>query len=80
MAKEFVYNPEKPCIVLLNGEDVGALVAGRFYRFDSNHRGNIDTYDLIGNLFFELGETVGYLEGYTIILEKTKETFDLIEA
>lgn len=75
MDKEFVYNPSNPCIVLRNGEDIGALVAGRLYRFDSHS----EEYVLIDNLLFQYGKKIGRLEGRTVICELTNEVFELIE-
>jgi len=80
MDKDFVYNPEPPCIVLRNGEDVGALVAGRLYRFDCGLKGCPDTCILVDDLLFEFGERVGHLEGNKIVIEASQETLELIES
>lgn len=78
MDREFVYNPDKPCVVFRNGEDIGALVAGQLYLFDSNLK-CVEACILVENLFFQFGEKIGRLEGEKIFLESYNEVLELLE-
>ncbi|MFJ2462884.1 hypothetical protein [Pseudomonas sp. NPDC087615] len=83
MDKEFSYNPQIPCIVLHNGQDVGALVAGRLYRFDSSlTAANLHTEAefLVDNVLFQYGEPIGHLEGRRLIIDSRCEILELVEA
>ncbi|MQU60149.1 hypothetical protein GHO26_20505 [Pseudomonas helleri] len=75
MEKEFVYNPLNPCIVLHNGKDIGALVDGRLYRFDSCG----EVYLVLDSVVFQYGQEIGKIEGFKIILNNTGEILELFE-
>lgn len=77
MDNDFVYNPDKPLVVLRDGKDVGALVAGRLYRFDealSEH----EVFFLVGNDFYQDGLKAGRLEGKTIYLDVNNEVLKIL--
>ena len=83
MGKEFSYNPQIPCIVLHNGQDVGALVAGKLYRFDSSltaQNQHAEAGFLVDNVLFQHGEPIGHLEGRRLIIDSRSEVLELVEA
>lgn len=83
MDKEFSYNPQIPCIVLHNGQDVGAMVDGRLYRFDSSlTASNLHTEAgfLVDDVLFQHGEPIGHLEGRNLIISSRSEVLELVEA
>ena len=79
MDKEFVYNPDKPCIVLRNGQDVGALVAGKFYCFEALLGGANEAGFIVENHIFQYGQKIGKLEGPFLILDKGNVVFEIVE-
>lgn len=78
MDKKFSYNPETPYRVLRNGQEIGALVAGFFYRFDSD-RHCTETFAVVDDVLFEYGKQVGRFEGSKIIMEKSNDILEVIE-
>lgn len=83
MDKEFSYNPQIPCIVLHNGQDVGAMVDGKLYRFDSSltaQNQHAEAGILIDNVLFHYGEPIGHLEGRRLIIDSRSEILELVEA
>ena len=83
MDKEFIYNPLIPCIVLHNGQDVGAMVDGKLYRFDSSltaQNQHAEAGFLVDNVLFQYGEPIGHLEGRRLIIDSRCEILELVEA
>ncbi len=79
MNKNFSYNPDTPCLILSSGQEIGALIAGVLYRFNSG-RHHTETFIVIDGVVFEYGEQIGHIEGDSIVMEKRYEILEIVEA
>lgn len=69
--------------MLHNGQDVGAMVDGKLYRFDSSlTAANVHTEAgfLVDNVLYQHGEPIGHLEGRRLIIDSGSEILELVEA
>ena len=79
MNKKLSYNPEIPCLILSNGQEIGALIAGILYRFNSG-RHYTETFIVINGVVFEYGEQIGHIDGCNIVMENSYEVLEIVEA
>ena len=79
MDKDFLYNPATPYLVLRNGQEIGALVAGILYRFDSDLH-HTETFIVVEGVLFEYGKPIGHFEGSRIIMEQSDDIFEVIKS
>lgn len=83
MDKEFSYDPKIPCIVLHNGKDVGALVDGKLYRFDTSltARNQHTAFGvLVDKVLYQYGQPIGHLDGSALIIDSRSEILVLVES
>ena len=78
MDKDFMYNPATPCLVLRNGREIAALVAGILYCFDTD-RHHTETFVVVKGVIFEYGKQIGYLEGSKIVIEHSNDVLEIVE-
>ena len=78
MDKNFMYNPATPCLVLRNGQEIGALVAGVLYCFETD-RHYTETFVVVKGVIFEYGKQIGYLEGSKIVIEHSNDLLEIVE-
>ncbi|MCF3195201.1 hypothetical protein [Pseudomonas bubulae] len=79
MHKKFAYNPATPCLVLRDGREIGALVAGVLYCFETD-RHHTETFVVVEDVIFEYGKQIGHFEGRKIVMEHSNDVFEIIEA